>query len=1022
LTRRICIYLAAGLAGLSFVAAGAADFAADLMETASSMRTWHATDGLPSDSVTAIMQSHDGFLWIGTSAGLVRFDGVKFTEVRPAASPLNNLTGVTALCEDRDGDLWVGTQENGLFQLSGGKTLHYGRREGLLSENVTSLAADNRGRVWIGSHSGLSLWNGTAFIGLTKREGLPDDSVSGINVARSGAVWITTRVGMCRYIDGRIVPYAFQTESQGRSPEYLGAYEDQRGNLWAFGDTYLVNLTEGKRFNYFRSSEPGSLRIWSLCEGHDGRLWIGTSGRGLFCFENNRFQPVILDENRWPYDVRSICEDREGNLWLGTSGGGLVELRLQSVYVLREGQGLPNSLPTALALDANGRLYVGLQRGGLWSGETGRFNPVAGSGGLELQGLISSVCVAQDGTIWAGTLGDGLFGLRNGRGVHYGSADGLADDEVLAMSITAGDAVWLSTAAGGLHCVTNNRIVRYGPAEGLPEAPVTAMVPAAGGGLWLGLENGQVLREQGGQFKMSKPADNITGQPVLALFEGDGGRLWIGTAGGGLACMLDGVGLNWSTNNGLPDATITGVVEDEAKNLWLGTGCGIYRISRKDVRQALNNPQNHLSCRLVSPARTMPESSTAFGGIRALLAPDGVIWFATSGGMMNVDTRRSDAEPPPFPVYIESATINGDPPMSLLRGGLWPPAGTNLVFVGPVDLRSLEIHYTAVNFSAPQEIQFRHKLEGSDADWVDDAGARVAHYGHLPRGNYRFRVAARMGDGPWLEAGEPFGFTVPTPIFFQTWAIGLYVIAAISLVAGTVRIISHRRLRRTLARLAQERSVERERMRIARDMHDEMGSKLTKISFLSEHVQMDVLPAGPALEKIQSIAQTSRDLLQTMDEIVWVVNPRNDTLENLVAYLSHYAVEYFQNTPVECELRLPQELPQYPLSSEARHNLFLTFEESLNNVLKHSGATKVKVAMSVEGHEFDIKITDNGRGFQAPPPPAANGEAATGRRGNGLRNMRQRLTTIGGACVVTSQPGGGTTVTLQIRLNENSAK
>jgi signal transduction histidine kinase len=816
------------------------------------------------------------------------------------------------------------------------------------------------------------------------------------------------------------VPYAFQTESQGRSPEYLGAYEDQRGNLWAFGDTYLINLTEGQRFNYFRSSEPGSVRIWSLCEGHDGRLWIGTSGRGLYCFEDNRFQPVILGEDRWPHDVRSICEDREGNVWLGTSGGGLVQLRVQSVYVLRESQGQPHGLPTVLAVDATGRLYVGLQRGGLWTGEAGKFETVQGSGGFALDGFISSLCVGRDGTIWAGTLGDGLYGLRDGRAIHYTGADGLSDNTVLAMSLDEADVLWVATSAGGVHRIATNHVARYDAVQDLAGAPVTTMIPAAAGGLWLGTQNGDILREAGGRFQVARRAESSARRPVLALFEGEQGRLWIGSMGAGLVCLVDGASLSWSTNNGLPDATITGVAEDAAKNLWLGTGVGIYRLSRDDVLRALNNPESRLSCRLVSPAKTMLDTDTAFGGLRTVLTPDGYIWFATAEGMLNVDTKRSEAEPPPFPVYIESAAINGQPPMTVLRGRLWSPTATNETFVAPGELRSLDIHFTALNFVAPQEIQFRHKLEGSDADWVDDAGARQAHYGHLPRGNYRFRVAARMADGPWLEARDAFVFTNPTPIFYQTWAIGLYVFAAVSLVAGTVRIISHRRLRRRLARLEQERSLERERMRIARDMHDEMGSKLTKISFLSEHLQMDAAQRGPALEKIQSIAQTSRDLLQTMDEIVWVVNPRNDTLENLVAYLSHYAVEYFQNTSVECDLRLPSEIPQHPLSSEARHNLFLTFEEALNNVLKHSGATKVKVAMSVNAHDLEIKIADNGRGVDPGALLAANGDTGAGRHGNGLRNMRQRLAALNGNFLVGSPDGGGTTVTLQIRLNENS--
>jgi signal transduction histidine kinase len=299
---------------------------------------------------------------------------------------------------------------------------------------------------------------------------------------------------------------------------------------------------------------------------------------------------------------------------------------------------------------------------------------------------------------------------------------------------------------------------------------------------------------------------------------------------------------------------------------------------------------------------------------------------------------------------------------------------------------------------------------------------RFARYGRLPHGNYRFRVAARGPGGAWQESADTFAFLVPTPLYFQTWAICLYILASVALVAGIVRVISHRRLRLTLARLEQQQSLERERMRIARDMHDEMGSKLTKISFLSEHIQMGTETPAPLAGKIRSIAQASRDLLQTMDEIVWVVNPHNDTLENLVAYLSHYAVEYFQNTSIECGLGLPRELPQHPLSSEARHNLFLAVQEALNNVLKHSGASKAKVEAAINGLACEFKITDNGHGFDASASPVPGAQTRGSGGGDGLRNMRQRMTTIGGECLMASRPGQGTVVTLRFPLPKKQTR
>jgi len=383
-----------------------------------------------------------------------------------------------------------------------------------------------------------------------------------------------------------------------------------------------------------------------------------------------------------------------------------------------------------------------------------------------------------------------------------------------------------------------------------------------------------------------------------------------------------------------------------------------------------------------------------------------------------VDPHNSGIVPRALPVYLESAVFNGQTTVSLLKGAIWSGPATNRVpFQAPVRLQSLEIHYTATSFSAPEDIQFRYKLEGNDADWADDAGNRYARYGHLPFGHYRFRVQARSAEGAWMEAAEPFAFIVPTPLYFQTWVLYLYGLTAVAIIAGIVRMVSHRRLRVTLARLEQQQSLERERMRIARDMHDEIGSKLTKISFLSERIQVDEKNGQPLTQKIDSIAETSRELLKTMDEIVWVVNPRNDTLENLTTYLTHYAVEYFQNTPIECELKLPQEIPHYPLSSETRHNLFLTFEEALNNVLKHSGATKVKVEMIVSAGEFELKVIDNGKGFDVPRGLEANGSVRGSGGGNGLKNMRQRLAGVGGECAISSHSGKGTVIVMRIPLN-----
>jgi signal transduction histidine kinase len=281
-------------------------------------------------------------------------------------------------------------------------------------------------------------------------------------------------------------------------------------------------------------------------------------------------------------------------------------------------------------------------------------------------------------------------------------------------------------------------------------------------------------------------------------------------------------------------------------------------------------------------------------------------------------------------------------------------------------------------------------------------------------------VTASKASAAWGESAAEFAFFIPPPVWRAGWALTLYVISAVVLVAGAARVISHRRLRRHVALLAQEQAIQRERIRIAQDMHDEIGSKLTKISFMSERAKGDVAGQGVVAGKLDAIAHASRDLLQSFDELVWAVNPHNDNLEHLAAYLGQYATDYLQNTAVESELHIPQGLPHHPVSAEVRHNLFLAFEEALNNALKHGHPSRVGVTMAAARARFEVTIQDNGCGFEpvaeqcgltaGKSPPIKHG-------GTGLLNMRKRLAEIGGQCLVRSQPGQGATVTLTIPLN-----
>ncbi len=975
------------------------------------LRAWTKQQGLPDDSVTSVLQTRDGYLWVGTSSGLARFDGLRFAMMSPQNVKSNSAICITALCEDSQAKLWIGTQDSGLLCYQDGVVNRCPQHDGFDARTINSIAEDTKGALWIGTPSGLARFEGSTFTHFTVKDGLPNDFVSNVHVARSGTVWITTRGGICQFRNNKLEPVQFQTDSPGRNPESLGVYEDRRGKLWAFGDTYLVNLTDNKHLNHFGSGD--ATRIWSLCEGRNGELWIGTSGKGLYCFSDNKFLPVTLHNGEITSDVRAICEDRQGNLWLGTHGDGLIRLEPRSVNVTDANAGLPNRPPICLAVTREGRAWVGFDRAGLYEGAAGIFAQFPAR--PSLQNLVSSVCVAPDSSLWVGTPGDGLYCVAKQRMMHLTTADGLSDNAIVSLAAESDGSIWVGTESH-LHRISNGVIDSFGETEGLPNRTATAIFAAGKQGVLFGFEDGSVFRESHGQFRRMLAAETAGGKPIRALFEDSGGRVWVGT-GGRMGCIAGNRFFDWTLPPGAADKYILGILGSEDGDLWFSTDRSVYSVAQKELNSWLSS-QAPFRPQLIYRAESAPNVSTSYGWPRAFKSPAGALWFAIDSGVVTVNSAGPVVNAAPPPVLIEQISVNGQPlPRPPQKAS--PAEKANLPTRFPSKVRSLDIHFTALDLSAPEKIRFRHRLEGSDSDWVMDGElTREVHYPLLAYGPYTFHVQAGNADQEWFDDEATFHFIIPTPIWRTQWALAAYIIAGLLLAGTLARAVLARRFRHRLAVLAAQQAMERERMRIARDMHDEIGSKLTKISFMSELAKRELDGQSPVAQKLDSIAGASRDLLQTLDEIVWAVNPHNDTLEHLAAYLGQYATEYLQNTAVECELHIPRGLPHHPLSAEARHNLFLAFEESLNNALKHGRANRVSVNMQVEPSQFEIAIEDNGCGFDpeiAKALPGQNG-APAGRSGNGLRNMCQRLELLGDRrCTIQSSPGRGTTVVLSVR-------
>lgn len=999
---------------LSSGAQARADSARPLHEFA--IRTWGKADGLPDDSVAALLQTRDGYLWVGTSAGLVKFDGTKFTAVALSQTVLAEGCAVSTLCQDASGQVWIGTATGGLFCQSASGTTHYGTAQGLLSETVTSLAVEPGGCVWVGTPKGANRFHQGRFESYTTRQGLAADNVSNIRVAPSGAVRISTAQGSCLFQDGLLKPLVPNDDLAKTESGALDVYEDRRGNLWAFGSTYLMNLNNRKRFNYFRGEGRAVMRVWSLCEGRGGQLWIGTSGRGLFRFDGTRFEAIALGETPSLNDVRALCEDYEGNIWVGVAGGGLVQLRAQNIALLTEADGLPSGRVTCLAQDTSGNLFVGLENGKVCVNRGELFEPLSEVFKPLRLDAPTSLCASTDGDLWVGSRGFGLYHLRNGRATAFGSEDGLADDGVLALCPGTDGTVWAGTCAGSLHEL-GGRIEAPRSFIAAPSlGPITALCPAAGGGLWAGTDTGMLCLWTNRQLAWQQKVEGLAGKPILALFEDAARRLWIGSAGGGLACRTEAGWMAWGRTNGLPDDTVSAVISDRANNLWIQTLSGISRIARRDLSPLLTN-RSFLLANLVYETKSGIVSAPVIGGPRALRSKEGRLWFGNDDGLLAVDPSAWNGNEPPLPVYIERILLNGEPLARGAQGEPSPEASERLEI--PANLISLDILFTAIDFGAPGRLRFRYKLDGFNADWVETKD-RQARYGRLPSGEYVFHVSSRAGSGPWQQQEATVAFRVLTPLWRAPGVLALLALGTAGSIAAIVRAISHRRLRVRLARAEAQQAMERERLRIAQDMHDELGSKLARMSFLGERARLEGPQTKQGADRLLSVADTARELMQSLNEIVWAVNPRNDTLEHLGAYLAHYATGYFADTEIECRVQLPAALPAQAVSAELRHNVFLAFKESLSNVLKHSDASCVQIAIGLNQNVFCIVVADNGKGFSPAAEPAEipSRQSAPPARpgGNGLLNLRQRMADIQGDCKIQSQPGAGTTITLSFPL------
>jgi ligand-binding sensor domain-containing protein/signal transduction histidine kinase len=996
--KRWLIRTAAGLSLCGLLSCVAATCHADpYADSPYIVDVWPTARGLPQSSVIAMIQGRNGYLWLGTLNGLVRFDGMRFTVFDEANTPELDSNRILLLFEDSQTNLWIGTDSDTVLRISRDgqvRALHpAGAGRG---GRLRSACEDSTGAVW------LYLSDGRLCRYRDGRMDVLNAGVGGFSSCRaviaekSGSLWIGTDQGLFALdpkanLSARAIPLRQFIQVR---VQFLLACRD--GGYWRLANGRIEKWKDDRLEVDLGSFPGGVTRVNAACEDSDGHLIIGTQDNGVFWYKNPPNPVHISSQEGLSHDtVLSLCMDGEGDLWVGTDGGGLDRVKAKHFRVLEGSQGLNIQ---SVCADGQGGVWFASPGAGakLFHWNEGVVKPYDARQGLPNANVLS-VLVDGEHRVWAGTA-FGLFILNTNVSQRAPGSEAV-NRYISAIYQDRKQRLWFGTQ-GGLARWDGRDWNIYTTRDGLSSDSVRAIIEDAAGNLWIGTERGGLNCLRDGKLTVfRKSAAGLPSDNVSALWVDSEDVLWVGTSGG-LARLQDGKWTRYTTSDGLAGNGIGYLIGDAQSNLWIGSYAGLMRVSEKSLNDFARRSVTSVGCRLYGESDGLPTSECAQGSQPgACRTPDGRLWFTTIKGLVSVDPAELKPNPYHPPIRIESVLVDDQVQNTN------PFAIRNIEeVIVPPGKELLEIRYTSLNLGAADRTRFRRRLEGYETKWTDVGNERMVRYSNLPPGLYRFQVTACNEDGVWNDSPSTLAIITVQPPFWRTWWFkGASAAALLGMLVALVYYFSTQKLQRELAILKHQEELERERARIARDLHDQLGANLTQVSLLGELTESDKSSPADVESHAQQISQTARETTRALDEIVWAVNPSNDTLEGLISYACKYAQEYLEMAGLRYRLDVPAQLPDSTVAPEVRHNVFLAFKEAVNNVVKHAQASVVSIRLRLDPGTFTIEIEDNGRGL--------SGQAEKAGR-NGLRNMRKRMDDAGGTFFIGPAPQAGTLVRL----------
>jgi ligand-binding sensor domain-containing protein/two-component sensor histidine kinase len=1007
------------------------------------VRVYTTADGLGSSAITHIMRDSRGVLWFCTRDGLSRFDGVRFTTYSIGQNP--SYPTINHILETRGSVYLIATNGGGIYRFDPNAVSSpvsptsddTDNRVTLNAEKVSDinfplLFEDRAGRLWAGGGGLYQLEETDNRLSFRQIEmGLPvkpgeNFVISGFNEARDGSLWLRSGESATRRLpDGRTIQYilpqtsgddfvtALEEDREGRiwighvrgfyvlNPEPLhslsglGQYTARplpapKNNVNNLASDNFSRLPEGESAHYANSDGLSDNPVTGLLKASDGRMWVADN-RGLTVFDGERLQNFADTHGIIEKSGGVLAEDIEGNLWVGNQSGGARKLLTNGMTTFDKSDGLGELRIHSIYENQNGELYVVNGNFLISRFDEKDFDTVRPNLPADARFTwTSNVGFPDSRADWWMPTNLGLYRfsgigqfeeLARRQPVVYSTSNGLkSDDTYRVFEDTSGD-IWISTRSG--HTVRNgltrwqrstNTFHIFTEAEGLPPfIAASAFAQDKAGNLWMGFYEGGMARYADGHFTIFTTADGVPASFITGLYLDRANHLWISSAMGGLSRIDDPTAPQpkfetYTTADGLSSNNVRCVVEDLAGNIYVGTVRGVDRL----------NPAN---------------GNIRHYGLSEGLADDfvnvayrdrkGALWFGTPRGLSRLQPEPERVRSVP-PILISGLRVAGvKQPVSEL---------------GQSEIHALELDYTqnnlqvdffSLNFALGENIRYQYKLEGADANWSEPTTQHAVNYPNIPPGDYRFLVRAVNSDGIASAAPAFVPFTILRPVWQRGWFLALAILLSGAAIYGFYRY-----------RLTKLLEIERTRTRIATDLHDDIGASLSRIAMLSEVVKRQNGAANQAsVKRLTQIADNARDLVDSMSDIVWSIDPRRDSLSSVLARARSFAADTLGERGVKWSLEAAPELGEIYLSSEQRRGLYLIFKEAVINIARHAECQNARLKISLNHQNLIAEIADDGGGL----PKQSNGNS---RGGHGLENMRKRAAEIGGQLEINSSENG----------------